>query len=225
MTYNRKNFIDSCNFITPFEFELLPENVQLAYLDTIYSYSVKRAREKGKNGDVFNCRGYVHPDYEMYFEKNGCTVTNYDFGFEEYEVKCVDPNKGHKVTEEDKNKLDYYLSILGEAKANIFEGYLNRTFYAGTKNNSDIEVEFTDEETTNLFKKFTNRSFMSIDELTNEEKKMLMEAELSLVIEDIRNGETPECVNILPKGYKIVLNEEIEALNLALPEGKRLRRV
>lgn len=50
-------------------------------------------------GDIYNGWGYF-PDEDMpFFEKNGCEVTNYDFGIEEFEVKKVsdEPIKMKKI--------------------------------------------------------------------------------------------------------------------------------
>lgn len=227
LNYNRKEMLDKGCYITPFEFSLLPEGVKMAYLDNIYDYSVKRAREKCMNGDtssaVYSYRGYVHPSYGIYFKNNGCTVENYDFGIEEFEVRCVNPTQVYKVSSEDQELLDYYLSVLMEAKANVFESYLTRTFYAGVKRVEDIEVVAGDKETNNMLHGILCNDANGIDNLTEEEKRMVMEAELSLLIESITKGNTPDTVSKLPESYRTVLEEILESENLSREDSKQLK--
>lgn len=56
--------------------------------------------EKLKNiGDTYYGRGYFPDAHKPFLEENGCEVTNYDFGIEEFEVKKVsdEPIKMKKI--------------------------------------------------------------------------------------------------------------------------------
>lgn len=223
VTYSRTEYVDGYRSLTEFEFLLLPSEVKMAYLDSIYSYDIEEAKKRDDRDNIINCRGYVRPVYEMYFKLNGCDVTNYDFGVEEYEVKCLDKDKKYEVSDEAKVKLDYYFEMLGNAKADAFESYVKR-FY--TDMLAPMETgELVTFSSPDLHGIASDIRENSLSNLNDEEKRHIMEAQLSLMLDSIINGETQDTIESLPEEYKNLLSELVETENLARDDEHQLKLV
>lgn len=227
ITYRRADYVDEYKSLTGFEYSLLPTEVKMAYLDSIYNYFVEEARRKDDKGNTTNCRGYVKPLYEPYFEENGCKVTNYDFGVEEFEVKCVDKNKKYEVSEEAREKLAYFLDLLGNAKADAFESCVKRA-YAEMLSPMDTGdfVVFKEPNIYGISEELKRESLLRPEScLNDEEKKRIMASQLSLVLDSIIKGNVLDYVKSLPEEYKSVLSELVEAENLARDDEHQLKLV
>lgn len=225
ITYRRTDYVDEYKSLTEFEFSLLPDEVKMAYLDTIYNYFVEEARRRDDKDNTISCRGYVRPIYELYFKENGCKVTNYDFGVEEFEVKCADKNKKYEVSEDAKAKLDYFLDLLGNAKADAFESCVKRTYaeMLAPMDTGDFVV-FKEPNVYGISEELKRESLLRPDSSFNdEEKKRIMESQLSLVLDSIINGNVPEYVESLPEEYKAVLAELVDSENLSRDDEHQLK--
>lgn len=223
VTYSRTEYVDGYRSLTEFEFLLLPSEVKMAYLDSIYSYDIEEAKKRDDRDNIINRRGYVRPVYEMYFKLNGCDVTNYDFGVEEYEVKCLDKDKKYVVSDEAKDKLDYYFEMLGNAKADAFESYVKR-FY--TDMLAPMETgELVTFSSPDLHGIASDIRENRLSNLNDEEKRHIMEAQLSLMLDSIINGETQDTIESLPEEYKNLLSELVETENLARDDEHQLKLV
>lgn len=223
--YNRKEFVDNFGIITNYEYDLLPLEVQMAYLDSIYGYKVEEARTREDKNYVASGYGYVKPKYAPYFEANGCTFENFDFGKEEYEVKCVDKTKKLEISEDAKEKLEYFLNTIGNAKADAFESRIRR-YYQDIIDAMEKgeEVVFHHPDAQNVAKKIIYREvFDSDSELDTSEKNIIIEAELSLMFSALENGEiTANDLPILPESYIEVLKSMVESANLSRDDSKQL---
>jgi len=78
--YDIETLINSYT-LTIDEYLLLPEDEKLEYCNMHFGHLVN-----GQIGEVQMGRGYIHEMYQKYFLLSGCTVENYDFGKEKYEI-------------------------------------------------------------------------------------------------------------------------------------------
>lgn len=221
--FNRKKFVDNFDIISIEEYKMLPSEVQMAYANHLYGYTIQKAKSKGK---AFTYNGYVHPNYKSYFEENGCTVENYDFGIEEYEVKCVSPNKHLEISEEAKDKLDFFLTVLGTAKADAFESVVRRNNISREyEDTAEAEMTyFYDPRVLRLSKAVLYENAVTSNELNDEEKKMIMQAELALIVEELRTGNDFDTTK-LSEAYQEVLSEMLDSENIAREDSKQLKVV
>lgn len=224
ITYSRTEYVDQYRSLTDFEFSLLPMDVKMAYLDSIYNRDIEEARKRDDRDNTIYSRGYIKHIYELYFKLNGCEVTNYGIGVEEYEVKCVDKNKKYEVSDEARSKIEYYLEMLANAKADAFESCVKR-FYAdmlAPMETGDV-VTFREPDVHRIERDARANNLLSENSsLNDEEKRHIMEAQLSLMLDSIING-IRIIVENFSKEYQEVLSELVEAENPARDDEHQLK--
>lgn len=213
--YNKGALVGNYKLITHDEYGLLPYEVRMAYCDEKYGYAVKEAKEKGYGDGL----GYIYPSHAEYFKANGCSYENFDFGSETYEVKSVF-DATYEVSEEAKNKLEYYRNLVGLVKFEIFEQryikHYNEVIEAIHNGKSVILNGF---DFLSLLNGIRNKSLAFRKEnLTADEQELLMRAELQFVLKAIDNNEEYDIADYVPQDYK----DYIENYKLSKGQTKKL---
>ncbi len=197
--YDKKKFLEEYKLISLDEYGLLPYEVRMAYCAERFEYQVREAQEKSTSNGI----GYIHPYYKEYFDANGCTYENYDFGIEEYSLKKVSDKK-YEVSSEAKEKLNYYRSVVGLVKFETFERKYKQFYLDKIKKIEAGEaVELDNFDALNILKSIRNNSVSQWEAmLSREELEAILKAELTFVLEAIHNGENDEIAEDAPVIYK-----------------------
>lgn len=229
-TYDRQNIIDEISAtINNFEYTLLPENLQMAYVDIKYGSDIKEAREKSKDGKKQHVYGNIQNRYKSYFEANGCRFENFDFSIEDAEIECINPDKKYEASSEEKEKVDYYKYIVALAKTEAFESYCENFYKKRIEAIQAGEtIDFKEINALSILQRIANCEIESVkDELGEEETKHIMKAQLTLIAEEIISGKVPKIVYDLSDDYIAVLEGLVSEMALAVPdeESKKIYQI
>lgn len=202
--YRREYFVDR-NLLNNFEYELLPLEIKMAYADSIYGSKISEMISKDQK--YLESYGYIPEIYTPYFEANGCTFENFDFGREEYEIRLNNPSKKLVVSRKHKKSLNNYIKGVRLAKAKAFESATTRYYsqIINAVNNGSLDLYVLDIKT--MLKELENNSVNHLTFLTEEEKEEIIKAELFYSIEAMKKNKEPKALDKLPQKYLTVLNK------------------
>lgn len=105
------------------EYCLLPKELRLTYMDTLYRCKVERAKEKG----IATGLGFMMEVYHEYFEACGCELIN-DYEMALHIIKKVS-DIDFTPTEENKKLVSEYIKFVAEARWKIYETAVKDYFY------------------------------------------------------------------------------------------------
>lgn len=202
--YRREYFVNR-DLLNNFEYVLLPLEIKMAYVDSIYGSKISEMISKGqKNLESY---GYIPEIYMPYFEANGCTFENYDFGREEYEIRLNNPDKKLVVSRKDKKSLNNYIKGVRLAKAKAFESATTRYYsqIINAVNNGSLDLYALDIKA--MLKELENNSVNHLTFLSEEEKEEIIKAELFYCIEAMKKNRELKALDKLPQEYLNVLNK------------------
>lgn len=162
--YDRTDFIDSY-VLTYEEFYALPEVQQLEYTRRRFGYRLDQLQTVG---DSWRFAGFMDTRYYPFFELSGCKIMGFDGTLIiRTEMKYL------PVSDDAKNKLEYYINMIAQTKAKLIEERIHKKI-CEVQNNLNFGIIFdeSDFDFKTIIKEIQEASISS-SILSDEEKQVL----------------------------------------------------